>query len=460
MDFSASNTALWNGMIQFGILSAIMLVANVLRRKVGFIRKSLMPTAVMAGFITLLLRIFGVISLEAIFLDSITYHTIAIGFIALSLRIPEKNHKSDATSLDGPKSGALIVSTYLMQGILGIIITAGLAYTITPGLFKAAGILLPMGYGQGPGQANNIGVTYEQLGFEGGQSFGLSIAAAGFLCACIVGVIYINVLQKQKKIDIKSIQEKAEVMTVEDFQSDNEIPVSQSVDRLSMQIAMVVFVYLITFLVSMGITSLLTAIAPGLSATISPVIWGFNFIIGALVAMLFRQSFNWFTKARWMNRQYPNNYLLSRISGFAFDYMIVAGIAAIEIRDLSGLWLPFLVMAVLGGWVTLIFLQWLCKKIYPSYYHEGLLSMYGMLTGTISSGVMLLRELDPNYETPAANNLLAGSSYGILLGAPLLVIIGMAPKSDLFLLIVFIVLIVYLIILIMFMLKVQPRRKS
>ena len=249
-------------------------------------------------------------------------------------------------------------------------------------------------------------------------------------------------------------------MTVEDFQSDNEIPVSQSVDRLSMQIAMVVFVYLITFLVSMGITSLLTAIAPGLSATISPVIWGFNFIIGALVAMLFRQSFNWFTKARWMNRQYPNNYLLSRISGFAFDYMIVAGIAAIEIRDLSGLWLPFLVMAVLGGWVTLIFLQWLCKKIYPSYYHEGLLSMYGMLTGTISSGVMLLRELDPNYETPAANNLLAGSSYGILLGAPLLVIIGMAPKSDLFLLIVFIVLIVYLIILIMFMLKVQPRRKS
>lgn len=460
MDFSATNTALWNGMIQLGILSAILLAANVLRRKVGFIRKSLMPTSVLAGFMALILRALGIIKLDALFLDSVTYHTIAIGFIALSLRIPKKKSESYETSLTGAKSGALIVSTYLMQGILGIIISAGLALTVMPGLFKAAGILLPMGYGQGPGQANNVGATYEQMGFMGGQSFGLSLAAAGFLCACIVGVIYINILQRKKIIDVQAIHENVEAMTIEDFQSKNEIPVSQSVDRLSIQIAMVVMIYLVTYLVSLGITRLLDLAAPGFSATVSPVIWGFNFIIGALMAMLFRQSFNWFTRIKWMNRQYPNNYLLNRISGFAFDYMIIAGIAAIEIKDLSGLWIPFLIMAVLGGWVTLVYLQWLCKKLYPSYYHEGLLSMYGMLTGTISSGVMLLRELDPNYKTPAANNLLAGSSYGILLGAPLLVLIGMAPKSDLMLLIVFIALIIYMTILILFMLKVQPRRKK
>ena len=460
MDFSATNTALWNGMIQLGILSAILLAANVLRRKVGFIRKSLMPTSVLAGFMALILRALGIIKLDALFLDSVTYHTIAIGFIALSLRIPKKKSESYETSLTGAKSGALIVSTYLMQGILGIIISAGLALTVKPVLYKAAGILLPMGYGQGPGQANNVGATYEQLGFMGGQSFGLSLAAAGFLCACIVGVIYINILQRKKIIDVQAIHENVEAMTIEDFQSKNEIPVSQSVDRLSIQIAMVVMIYLVNYLVSLGITRLLDLAAPGFSATVSPVIWGFNFIIGALMAMLFRQSFNWFTRIKWMNRQYPNNYLLNRISGFAFDYMIIAGIAAIEIKDLSGLWIPFLIMAVLGGWVTLVYLQWLCKKLYPSYYHEGLLSMYGMLTGTISSGVMLLRELDPNYKTPAANNLLAGSSYGILLGAPLLVLIGMAPKSDLMLLIVFIALIIYMTILILFMLKVQPRRKK
>ena len=288
MDFSATNTALWNGMIQLGILSAILLAANVLRRKVGFIRKSLMPTSVLAGFMALILRPLGIIKLDALFLDSVTYHTIAIGFIALSLRIPKKKSESYETSLTGAKSGALIVSTYLMQGILGIIISAGLALTVMPGLFKAAGILLPMGYGQGPGQANNVGATYEQLGFMGGQSFGLSLAAAGFLCACIVGVIYINILQRKKIIDVQAIHENVEAMTIEDFQSKNEIPVSQSVDRLSIQIAMVVMIYLVTYLVSLGITRLLDLAAPGFSATVSPVIWGFNFIIGALMAMLFR----------------------------------------------------------------------------------------------------------------------------------------------------------------------------
>ena len=39
--------------------------------------------------------------------------------------------------------------------------------------------------------------------------------------------------------------------------------------------------------------------------------------------------------------------------------------------------------------------------MYPGYVYEGFLSMYGMLTGTISSGVLLLREIDPDLETPS-----------------------------------------------------------
>ena len=73
--------------------------------------------------------------------------------------------------------------------------------------------------------------------------------------------------------------------------------------------------------------------------------------------------------------------------------------------------------------------------------------MYGMLTGTISSGVLLLRELDPHMETPAANNLVLGSSFGIMLGAPLLVLVGMAPASTFNTFLVFGLLVVYYILL-------------
>ena len=123
-------------------------------------------------------------------------------------------------------------------------------------------------------------------------------------------------------------------------------------------------------------------------------------------------------------RQYQNNYLLNRLSGFFFDIMIVAGIASINPEDIRGLWLPFVLLVVAGAIVTWIHLAFVCKVVDRDYYYEGLISMYGMLTGTLSSGVLLLREIDPDLATPAANNLVIGSSFGIILGAPVLVLVG------------------------------------
>lgn len=138
-----------------------------------------MPTAVLAGFMMLFLKMattrFALIDVN--FMEAMTYHTIAIGFIALSLQIPQQRAEKYKNDFTIAKSGALIVSTYLLQGFFGLVISATLAFTLMPNLFKASGILLPMGFGQGPGQANNVGLTYEKLGFVGGQSFGLSIAA-------------------------------------------------------------------------------------------------------------------------------------------------------------------------------------------------------------------------------------------------------------------------------------------
>lgn len=445
MDFSSSNQALWSVSLQLGILSSVILLANILRIKVKFLKKSLMPTSVLAGFILLIVRLTGIIKIDTDLMEVLMYHGIAIGFIALSLQIPKKIKSNNKKDFIGLKSGALIISTYLLQGIIGLGVSAGLSYTIKPGLFKAAGILLPMGYGQGSGQANNVGLTYEALGFVGGQSFGLSIAAMGYLVACVVGIIYFNILKRNGKLFREEKNMNSDKITIEDFESKNEPAVSESVDRFSLQFALVFLVYLFTYLVTKGILKLIMVVAPGLEATLSPLLWGFNFIIGSLLAQVVRNSFKYLKKFKLMNHQYVNNYLLGRISGFAFDVMIVAGIATINMEDLSGLWLPFWLMAILGAILTLWYLQWLCKKLYPDYYYEGMLSMYGMLTGNISSGMMLLREIDPNFETPASNNLLTGSSFAIALGAPILILIALAPQSDLMLLITFVLLIVYMI---------------
>ncbi len=473
MNYSASNTELWNIIIQIGLIALFLLLANVLRRKVPFFRKSLMPTAVLAGFLFLILRTAGLYLFKAEtlaslpynpfdtkLLEMLTYHGIAIGFIALSLRVDKKS-KDERGSLTAPKSGALIVSTYLVQGIAGLGLTLLLFYTFVPNLFPASGILLPMGYGQGPGQANNIGNTFEGLGFAGGRSFGLAIAAAGYLCACIVGVIYINVLARRKKRERAAHDDlSGSVVTVADFQDENEIPIAESLDKFSVQCALVLLVYLVTFLLCYGIEALLMRFAPGVGRTVSGFLWGFNFIIGTLIAMLTRKILGLFRKTKAMTRQYQNNYLLSRISGLAFDIMIVCGIASINIEDLSGLWVPFALLAVAGGVVTFFWLRWLCRKIYPAYAEEAFVSMYGMMTGTISSGVMLLREIDPSFKTPAANNLLTGSAFAIVFGAVMLLLVGIAPRSIGFAWLTIGIMVAYLALLLVFLLAIKRKKKA
>ena len=174
----------------------------------------------------------------------------------------------------------------------------------------------------------------------------------------------------------------------------------------------------------------IAALSEGLANTLNALLWGFNFIVGSALATLLRFLLGRARRARVMVHQYQNNYLLNRISGFFFDVMIVAGIASINLEDLSGLWMPFILLTVAGAVVTWLYLAIVCRRIYGGYYEEGLISMYGMLTGTISSGVLLLREIDPELKTPAANNLITGSSFGILFCAPVLVLITMAARSN------------------------------
>ncbi|MDO5448582.1 MAG: sodium:glutamate symporter, partial [Clostridia bacterium] len=329
-------------------------------------------------------------------------------------------------SLVGVRSGAIIVSTYLVQGAIGLAISLLLAKTIKPDMFPGSGILLAMGFGQGPGQANNVGTTFEAAGMVGGRSYGLAIAACGYIVACTIGVIVLNLLRRKNKIAIRE-EKTGNDITVSYFQGDDELPVADSIDRLSIQIALVFVVYLLTYFLTVGLTGLLDSF--GVGDSLKSILWGFNFILGSAVAIIVRICFKEGKEKNIIKKQYQNNYLLNRISGFFFDIMIICGIASINIEDLTGYLLPFVLMTVIGTIGTWAWLSYVCKKVYPEYYYEGLVAMFGMLTGTIGSGVLLLREIDPNYETPAANNLVLGSSFGVIMAIPMLILIGEAAQG-------------------------------
>jgi ESS family glutamate:Na+ symporter len=132
-----------------------------------------------------------------------------------------------------------------------------------------------------------------------------------------------------------------------------------------------------------------------------------------------------------MKREYRNPFMLSRISGTMFDLMVVASIAAINLSAFrrKEFVLPLIILTALGGLVTFFYLKAITNKLYPTYRDEAFISLYGMLTGTASTGVILLREIDPNFETPASDNLIYQQLWAILFGFPMLLLLGLSPKS-------------------------------
>jgi len=114
---------------------------------------------------------------------------------------------------------------------------------------------------------------------------------------------------------------------------------------------------------------------------------------------------------------------------FFFDIMVVAGIAAIRLNALGKYLLILLILGVAGAVVTYAYLRFVIKKLFPAYEEEQFLAMYGMLTGTASTGIILLREIDGSFQTPAADNLVYQNFPAIVFGFPLMLLATLAPEA-------------------------------
>ena len=235
--------SVWSGVNLIGVLLLSLLFANVLKRKISWLNASLIPTSVLGGAVLLVLAglyklVCGDVMFDTAFfggngmanLEIITYHALALGFIASTLKAA-KGKLSRKRTVEIFNTGVTTVATYLLQAVFGFGITM-VAAKVIKGFFPAAGVLLPFGFGQGTGQALNYGSIYEmEHGFVNGKSFGLTIAALGFLSASIGGVIHLNILKKKKKIHTMAGDEGA--IVAEDIQQKDEIPMLGSMDKMT-----------------------------------------------------------------------------------------------------------------------------------------------------------------------------------------------------------------------------------
>ena len=424
--------SVWGTLNVVAVLLASLLVGNILKKSVGFLKDSLVPISVIGGGILILVAwvyklITGDIMFDTAFfgssgtktLEMFTYHCLALGFIASTLKTGDGKITKER-AIEVFNTGVTTVSTYLLQGVCGMIITIVATRFFIPDFFEAAGVLLPFGYGQGTGQAMNYGGIYENdFGFDGGKSFGLTIAALGFLSASIGGVVHLNLLKRKGVITKKA----SDRHNHEKIEGENEIPMQESIDKMTVQIALIIVTYMITYFLMNGISKLI----PGMTS----LIFGFNFLLGVLSATLVKETMKFLKKKNAIQREYTNNFLLTRASNFFFDIMVVSGIAAIRLSVLEQYWGIMLILGIVGLFVTYFYNRYVAKTLFPKYAEEQFLMMYGMLTGTASTGTILLREMDGDFETPAADNMVYQNFPAIVFGFPMMLLAMLAPEKPL-----------------------------
>ncbi len=424
----------WKIVIDAGTISMALLLATFLRAKVRFLQRFMVPNSLTAGLILLpvynyLMPALGYTTNR---LGDLVYHLLSISFIAMTLRTKPPKATGEARGSVWAMATA-IVSQYAIQTFAGLMLTFILAKTLLPNLNLAFGLTLPLGFAMGPGQAYAIGKGWESMGFEGAGTAGLTMAALGYLWACIVGVALVNVGVKKGYLPAKTIEmltDKAMLTGI--VPKGAEKPVGsrnttdlEAIDPMTLHLAAVAFTYLLSFLLLTGLSALL-GLAGKMGRDLAANLWGINFIFSALTAMVVRSLVDKLKIGHILDDDG-----LSRISGMSVDFMVTGSLAAISLVFVGQYWLPLLSVSTIGGILITLTVPWFASRIFKDNRYERMIMIYGVSTGTLSTGLALLRIIDPEFKTKVSSDYMLAAGLVFALMIPFILAINLPVKAGL-----------------------------
>ncbi|MEW6266006.1 MAG: sodium/glutamate symporter [Thermodesulfobacteriota bacterium] len=388
----------FEALLNFGYLSIMLLVGVTLRAKIGFFQRYLIPSCLTGGVLGLILIHLGLIPASVPLLETFAYHFFNISFISVGLTRDEEQADQAGRRKEYFKGSiwmALIQGvTFPLQAIIGglfVIIYGWLGRK----LFPTFGFFGPLGFNEGPGQALSMGKVWEGLGFENAASIGLTFATMGIAFALLVGVPLVNWGLRKGLATHGRKTLPPDLLSGLIPEHQQKEPAGHltlhgaNVDTLAFQAALIGLVYVLTYLLEIGLTPLLP---PDVAATL----WGFFFILGMVVAMI----------VRWVMKRFGAERLIDagvqrRVTGWSVDFLIVSTVMAIKLVVVWAYIVPITVIGLIIGVLSTAVVVYLGRRL-ANYNLERMVAIFGVVTGTVSNGLLLLRIVDPEFKTPVA----------------------------------------------------------
>jgi len=396
----------------FAFLSCLLIVGVIFRGTIKFIQNFLIPASITGGIFGLLLlqigKYYNLIEHENIvsILETFAYHFFNISFISIGLTPSQKEKRKEHINVyKGSLWMALIqgINFPLQAFVGGLIVFLMISFGIE--IHPMLGFLFPLGFNEGPGQALSFGKVWEGFGFEHAASIGLSFATLGYFYCIFVGVPLAN--WGIKKGFIKNIKKPSEDFK-KGFYSSNKIELIKlqnsthpnSLEPLAFQISLIGLVILITYI-------FLWTLSKFLPQDISKMLWGFFFLFGITFSILVRKFLQWIKKEYLIEV-----FIQEKITSFAVDFLVVSTITSIQIHIFKTFLLPILLISLIGGTLTTMLIILLGRQL-KDYFWERILAIFGIVTGTTSTGLLLIKIVDPKLETPVAKEIALMNLFSI-----------------------------------------------
>ena len=371
----------WTIVVDLGIISALMLLGKLIRVKVKGIQRFLIPPAVIAGILGLILgpEVLGWLPLSG---SLGTYAGILIAFVFAALPFTSTSKAREVAKVKrmwGYSQGGMLLQ-WGFGGLLGILILG----KIWP-LNDSFGITMPAGFCGGHGSAAALGDAFANFGQDEVLTLAMTSATVGIICSIILGLIYLRIGTKRGwSACLTEAENLPEELRTGLVQPENRKSIGEgmfstiSISTLTFNLSVIALVVLGGYLISKGVTRM----APSLELPV----FSCSYIVGMLVKLVCHRT-------KVSERFCPETS--SSLSGAFTDYLVAFGIASIKISVVTQYLVPMIILFACGLLFTTCYVFFAAKHIFKEYWFEKAMFSWGWFTGTMAMGMALLRIADP-----------------------------------------------------------------
>lgn len=391
------NPFLFDPVLAFSAIGVFLILGVILRANFSMFQSLLLPSCLIGGLLGCIVLNLGLIDLSFTLFENIAYHCLNIAFISVGLT-QNRSRQVDTGERRSVLRGAIWMSlmkgiTWPLQAIIGLLFVL-FFNSMGRDLFPTFGLFLPLGFNEGPGPALALGKVYEGFGFQHATTIGLTFALMGYFFCFFVGMPFIKAgLRKgyakygQKTLStdfLKGIIQKKS--DIEDSEAPRKTLYTENIDNLAFQIGLVGVVYALTYFFCKGLADVMPINS-------QKVVWGFFFFFGLLIGIIVTKVLKKVGVAHLVD---PGTQ--HRITGFSLDFMIASTLMAIKLAIVWMFIIPILTISLSGGIMTVLIIYYFGKR-QDNMALERTVVVYGTYTGQLSTGLLLLRIVDPEFRS-------------------------------------------------------------